>query len=75
MKNLRIYFPLVDGGEYDPGYETGKQLIHGMVTDDWGVPPRSMVIEARTGDGKRVVISIPYSESGEVFVKVEEERI
>jgi hypothetical protein len=71
MKNLRIYFPLVDGSVFHLKYDTGKQLIHEMVTDDWGAPPRSMVIEASTGDGRRVRISIPYSVSGGAFAEVE----
>jgi hypothetical protein len=72
MKNLRIYLPLVDGSVFDLEYDTGMQLIHEMVTDDWGAPPRSMVIEARTDDGKRVVITIPYSASAEASAQVEE---
>ncbi len=72
MKNLKIEFPLVNGSLYSLEYDSGKELIHNLVTDDWSPPPRSMVIEAQSEDGKIITITIPYDDSDEVFVKIEE---
>jgi len=57
---------------FEVEHKSGKELIQSMVSDDWGPPPRSMVLEACTDDGKRVVISIPYSDSETAFAKIEE---
>ena len=64
MENLRISLPLVDGGMFPLEYTSGKELIHGMVSDDWGPPPRCMVIRSKTESGRMVEISIPYAETG-----------
>ncbi len=74
MKNLSIYFPLVDGSllpYHDPGDEmSGKKLINTMISDDWGVPPRAMVIEVIDEKGRKFSISIPYDESQTVLARV-----
>lgn len=41
------------------GYE-GKQLIHALLTDDWGPPPTVITIKGKLNSGKRIDISIPY---------------
>lgn len=64
MRNLEISLPLVDGGLFPLEYSSGKELIHEMVSDDWGAPPRCMVIRSKTADGQTVEISIPYDETG-----------
>lgn len=63
MQSLRIGLPLVDGGHHALEYSSGKQLIHDWISDDWGAPPRSLTIEARTRDGQSVEIVIPYDDS------------
>ncbi len=62
MKNLEVYLPLVNGDMFPLDYPTGRELIHDMLTDDWGPPPTALVFEAKTDDGKTVRISIPYDE-------------
>ena len=64
MDNLEISFPLVNGSSLPLEYASGKELIHDMVTDDWGAPPRCMVIRSKASDGQTVEICIPYSDSG-----------
>ena len=39
----------------------GKQLIHKLLSDDWGPPPLAVEIRGTAPDGKRVDIRIPYS--------------
>jgi hypothetical protein len=38
----------------------GKQLIHRLISDDWGPPPRSVVLAGVAEGGRRVEITIPY---------------
>lgn len=71
MKNLRVFLPLVDGGQLELDYNTGRELIHGMVSDDFGPPPHSLQLEATMEDGRRVRIGVPYNSSDKVFVAVE----
>ena len=73
MKNLKIYLPLVDGGLLPMEFYSGKELIHELITDDFGAPPTSLVFEAKTKDDKTIKISIPYSDENEVLVYIENE--
>jgi hypothetical protein len=70
MKNLKVFLPLRDGSVFDLNYANGKEMIHEMITDDWGAPPRSLVIEGTADDGKQVVISVPYTDSEEASVRI-----
>lgn len=70
MRNLHIYLPLADGGELPLAYPTGRELIKGMVSDDIASPPRALCIEATTDDGKRVTITIPYTDIDAAIVAV-----
>lgn len=63
MKNLKISVPLVDDSLLPVNFRTGKELIDYLITDDWGTPPKSMIIEAISDDGNKVIVNIPYSES------------
>ncbi|HVM31766.1 MAG TPA: hypothetical protein VMU88_01405 [bacterium] len=72
MKNLKIYMPLVDGSRLDLEYTTGKEMIGAMISDDIGPPPRGLVFEGITEDRKKVLLSVPFSDSGDAFVAVEE---
>ena len=72
---IKIIVRLVDGGlqeftENDlfitrlhalqvAGYK-GKELIHELITDDWGVPPLNIEITGTTSEGKNINESIPY---------------
>ncbi len=62
----------MNGSQCALNYSTGKELIQKMVTDDSGPPPRCMVIEATTEDGKKVTISVPYDDRNRVTVSVED---
>jgi hypothetical protein len=71
MNNLSISVSCVDGSLQDFDYDTGKELIHGLISDDWAAPPTFLTITATTADGKRVRISIPYSHSADAHVTIE----
>lgn len=71
MKNLQIYAPCVDDSQLDMEFESGKQLIQELLTDDWGAPPKSLCIEASMDNGTKVTISIPYTDSDRVSVSIE----
>jgi hypothetical protein len=60
MKNLRIYCPLLNGEEFSIDYDSGRELIHAMLSDDWGRPPHSLIFEATTASGQLVRLAIPY---------------
>lgn len=42
------------------GYE-GKELIHQLITDDWGAPPVYVDINGTKSNGSVVNIRIPYN--------------
>ena len=72
MKNLRVYCPLANGEQIALEHESGKQLIHAMVSHDWGTPPTGLVLEARTSDARTVRIVIPYDDAQGARVFIEE---
>ena len=39
MKNLQISLPLVDGSVFPMEFDSGRELIHELVSDDWGGLP------------------------------------
>jgi hypothetical protein len=63
MKNLRVYCPLANGEQFSIEYESGKQLIHHIASADWGAPPKALVLEAQTSDGRMVRIIVPYDDA------------
>ncbi len=75
MTVFRVTAWLVDGGlrEWNEGPELlprlrqlqaegleGERLIHALLTDDWGPPPRYVDIEGTQSDGSAFRIRIPY---------------
>ena len=61
----------VDGSNQLLEYDTGKQFINELISDDWGAPPRFLSIDASTSDGVKVRITIPYSSSTEAHVIID----
>jgi hypothetical protein len=74
MKNLSISLPLVNGSEARMDFASGKELIQTLISDDWGAPPRCLLIKARSDDGTTVVISVPYSDSDQAHISVGKEE-
>lgn len=73
--SLRVITRHVDGsmGKFDAGQELlaalrdlqaqgleGKQLIHQLLTDDWGAPPVFIDITGIDETGSAVEVRIPY---------------
>ncbi len=74
MSNLKIYLPAVDGTAYVLQDETDncKEAIHTLFTDDFAAPPRSMIIQITTKSGKIVKVLIPYDESEQASIKIDD---
>ena len=68
MKNLKIFLPLVDGSSLPLDFSSGKDIIHKLISDDFGIPPTSLIFEANTKDGKIFKIVIPYNDEDTVSV-------
>jgi hypothetical protein len=66
-----MYLPLVSGGLLPIDFESGKQLINELISDDFGAPPKCLIIECKTKDNRSVTISIPYNDNNEVVVKID----
>jgi hypothetical protein len=73
MKNLQISLPLVDGSSFPMDFASGKELIQTLISNDWGAPPRCLLIEAQSDEGIAVVISVPYSDSDQAHISVSKE--
>jgi hypothetical protein len=73
---LTLSIPLVNGGAFpdrdvdddlyekylslrEDGFE-GKELIHELLTDDWGPPPTGIYLKGTLDDGTDVDLYIPY---------------
>lgn len=71
MTNLTIHLPLVDGSGMPVEYETGKELIQGLISDDISPPPTGLNISITHTDGKIYTIHIPYSneDKASLFIK------
>ena len=75
MSSVKVEAKLVDGGAQDwvfgPEFLeklkmleaqglAGKNLIHELLSDDWGAPPVIITISWAGADGRRVQRKIPY---------------
>jgi|GEM_PF-781395 len=77
MKNFVLSLPLVNGGLQDIYYGevSGMEVIHELITDDFGAPPRSMEMTVTIESGKKVKIVIPYDHSSDAIVIVDGEKL
>jgi hypothetical protein len=78
MHTISVRVPLVDGSEYAPStpeYTSGKDFINQTISDDWGAPPRHLLIEGTTTRGRELRIVIPYSTNEPIYVYVDGEAI
>lgn len=39
----------------------GKRLVHELISDDWGPPPRSVEILGKDESGQEFKVQIPYT--------------
>ena len=76
MNTIKVSIRLADGGlqEFKRGSDflqelrslqsqgfSGKQLVHRLLTDDWGAPPTVIEISGKNSEGKNFEIRIPYA--------------
>jgi hypothetical protein len=74
VKNLRIFAPLSNGEQLEfSGAETGRELIRGLIREQWSAQPQALVIEAVDKEGRTVRIVIPYDDNDVARVLVTEE--
>ena len=55
------------------GAATGRDLIRGLIGEQWNAEPQAVVIEAVDKEGRTVRLVIPYDDSDTVRVIVAEE--
>ncbi|GLK90034.1 hypothetical protein GCM10017655_30960 [Pseudomonas turukhanskensis] len=77
MSNLDIYLPLVDGSACWPVAKGDlcKDAIQTVFSDDWGAPPRALVIKVLSGSGKEITVYIPYDNNGKASVQIDGEQV
>jgi hypothetical protein len=72
MKNLRVFAPLVNGEQMElTDCHTGQEVVRTLFCHDWGAPPKLVVIEATSNDGRVVRLVIQNDESDTVRVAIE----
>ncbi len=74
MKNLRIFAPLVNGGQLElADCPTGRDLVRVLLGDGRSGEPKALVIEATDKDGRvvRIVVSADDSETARVSISQE----
>ncbi len=71
LKNLSISCTLVDEGELDLDFNTGRELIHHIFGKEINPTPEGALIQVLTEDGQKVSIGISYNDEDTAFVKVE----
>ena len=67
---IRVQMPFINGGEDKWEFSSGKELIHELITDDFGVPPKYLSFEAKDEQGQMVTVTIPYDDRDTVSVKI-----
>jgi len=74
LKNLRIFAPLVNGGQLElADCPTGRDLVRVLLGDGRSGEPKALVIEATDKDGRvvRIVVSADDSETARVSISQE----
>ncbi|TFW27758.1 hypothetical protein [Massilia horti] len=76
MSEINVSIRFVDGGlqEYAKDLDflsrlhllqsqglAGKRLVHELISDDWGPPPRSVEVWGKDAKGQDFSIQIPYA--------------
>jgi hypothetical protein len=74
LKNLRIFAPLVNGGQLElADCPTGHDFVRVLLGDGRSSEPKAMVIEATDKDGRvvRIIVSNDDSETAKVSISRE----
>ena len=74
MKNLRIFAPLVNGGQLElADCPTGRDLVRVLLGDGRSAEPKALVIEATDKDGRvvRIIVSADDSETAKESIAQE----
>lgn len=86
MSHVTVTAALVDGGALDfvPGPDfldrlralqaqgvEGREIIHALLTDDWGPPPVFVMVAGTDADGRQIDIRIPYEQMRPLVVRAD----
>uniref|UniRef100_UPI0040566881 hypothetical protein n=1 Tax=Candidatus Electrothrix sp. TaxID=2170559 RepID=UPI0040566881 len=76
MSNLEVVVPFADGSAcylHEKG-EPLKYAVETLFTDDFGAPPKGIILAVETESGKKIKVKIPYSidEKATVFINEKE---
>jgi hypothetical protein len=64
---MMVYGFLKDGNPFQVSPISGKELIKKIWTDDFSIPPESLVLDTKTENGERVRIVIPFDDTNESY--------
>jgi hypothetical protein len=64
----------VNGEQFEMNDVTGKQLIQRLVSNDWTALPASLVLEARSSDGRTIRLVVPYDDTSAARVFIEDKE-
>jgi hypothetical protein len=68
INTMMVYGFLKDGNEFSVSPISGKELIERIWTDDYTIPPESLILQVKTKDGqKNIRIVIPFDETAESY--------
>jgi hypothetical protein len=67
---MMIYGFLKDGNMFEVSPITGKELIKKIWTDDFAMPPESLILDTQTESGERVRIYIPFDDTNESYATI-----
>jgi hypothetical protein len=67
---MMIYGWLEDNNSFSVSPISGKELIHKLWTDDYAMPPKSLIFTAKTADGKKVTIIVPFSDTESSYAEI-----
>jgi hypothetical protein len=68
---MMVYVFLKGGNKFPVSSISGKELIKKIWTDDYSMPPESLVLDTKTENGERVRTVIPFDGTNESYAIIE----
>lgn len=67
---LMVYGFLKDGKSFQVSPITGRELIEKIWTDDYVMPPESLILDTKTQTGEQVRMVIPFDYTNESYTVI-----